>query len=61
MHLAKEEESFACVDRCPSKAVNESLRFHEEEVLSCSGEGIMPGLTKAYRAPKITHHPIVLS
>lgn len=61
MHSTKEEESFALTARNTSKIVKDEMRLQEEEVLSCSGEGLMPSLTKAFRAPKITHHPVVIS
>ena len=61
MHSAREEESFALIERCTSKGVHDELRYQEEEALSCEGEGLLPGLTKAYRAIKISHHPITLS
>ncbi len=61
MHISKEEEGFALVERCTSKVVNDELRFQEEEALSCSGAGLLPGLTKAYRAARINHHPVTLS
>ncbi|MBC7659815.1 MAG: hypothetical protein H7249_08915 [Chitinophagaceae bacterium] len=61
MYAAREEESFALVERCTSKVVYDELRYQEKEALSCEGAGLLPGLTKAYRASQISHHPIVLS
>jgi hypothetical protein len=61
MHRSKEEEGFALSPRCTSKVVNDELRYQEEESLNCLGEGLLPGLTKAYRAARISHHPITLT
>ncbi|RZA27195.1 MAG: hypothetical protein EOP10_00985 [Proteobacteria bacterium] len=61
MHTSKEEDGFALAPRCTSKAVKDELRCQEEESLSCSGEGLLPGLTKAYRAPRMSHHTVTLS
>lgn len=61
MHSSREEESFALVDRMTTKIIQDEMRLQEEEVLSCTGEGLLPGLTKAYRASKISHHPVVIS
>lgn len=61
MHSSKEEEGFALTERCTSKVVKDELRYQEEECLSFSGEGLLPGLTKAFRASKISHHPVTLS
>lgn len=58
MHSSREEESFVLSERCTSNTVHEDLRYQEQECLNFSGEGLLPGLTKAFRASKIVNHPL---
>jgi hypothetical protein len=58
MHSSREEESFVLSERCASKLVHEDLRNQEQECLSFNGEGLLPGLTKAFRASKIVNHSV---
>lgn len=62
MHSPREEEGFALTERCTSRVVHDELRYQEEECLNFSGEGLLPGLTKVFRASRISHHhPVALS
>ncbi len=61
MHASREEEGFALVERDTIKVVHDQLRYQEEECLNFSGEGLLPGLTKAFRASRISQQPVPLS
>jgi len=61
MQLTRDEEGFVFTERCTSKLVQDELRTQEEDCLSLNGEGLLPGLTKAFRASRINHHPAPLS
>lgn len=58
MHSPTEDEILALKERSPKRDTSDELRSQEEDILHFEGSGFTPGLTKAYRAPRIVHHPI---
>ena len=56
MHSPIEDDTLALKERSPKRETNDELRSQEEDILHFEGSGFTPGLTKAYRAPRIVRH-----
>ncbi len=57
----RSEDNNGLLERNTCNAVQEDLRKEDQDALTNHGDGLLPNLTKAYRATKIHHYPVSLS